>query len=129
LMVWVLLLMLPGLALLMWLPGRLDLGQRVIAAPAVTILALPVFFLVTRAVSLPVGEAAMWLLLAICLVAVAGAALRGGWKLAVPRPDTAGVAFWLLLGLVLVGTLAVRMLAIRDLPAGQGLDAYHHTLI
>ena len=73
---WLLLLLLPGLALLAWLPSRLTAGQRVLAAPAVTLLALPVFFLVTRAVGLPLGSIGMWILLIICAVALVVSVVR-----------------------------------------------------
>ena len=129
LLVWVLLLLLPGMALLVWLPSSFTVGQRVLAAPAVTLLALPVFFLFTRAISVSLGSVSMWLLLLICLLAILAAMVRRGQAIKPPRLEASSVAFWSLLGLVMAGTLASRMMSLHDLPAGLGLDAYHHTLI
>jgi hypothetical protein len=128
-LVWVLLLILPGGALLVWLPSRLSGEQRLLAAPGVTLLALPVFFLLVRAVGIHMGDVGMWLLLVACAVAIG---VRVVLDRKVPRMtglSGANAAFWALMALVLIATLAVRMMSLRDLPAGMGLDAYHHTLI
>lgn len=126
---WLLLLLLPGLALLSWLPNSLSAGQRLLAAPGVTALALPVFFLVLRALCLTWGGVASWVLLAVCAILVALC-----WLLYRPttrprRPVASDLAFWGLLLGVLALTLASRLLSLRDAYAGMGLDAYHHTLI
>jgi hypothetical protein len=126
---WALLLMLPGLALLLWLPSSLSVGQRVLAAPGVSLLALPIFFLITRAISVPMSGGPMWLLLGLCLVLVVAAVVRRWGQLKISRPDAATVAFWSLLVGVFALTIYTRMLSLRDLQAGLGLDAYHHTLI
>lgn len=144
---WIVLLFLPGLALLSWLPSGMNQGQRVIAAPALTILTLPVLLLVTRSAGLPLGTLGIWL-----IVLLSGGAF--GWSLyrnfaasRKPSPTSTPPAnrvstlrerlrllpidllFWGLLTLIFVLTLAVRFMSLRDAPAGMGLDAYHHTLI
>jgi hypothetical protein len=126
---WALLLMLPGLALLVWLPSTLTTGQRVLAAPGVSLLTLPLIFLVTRAISLPMSGGPIWLLLGLCLALIVVAAVRSGQPLSVATFDAAGVAFWSLLVVVFALTIYLRMLPLHDLQAGLGLDAYHHTLI
>jgi hypothetical protein len=126
---WAFLLVLPGLALLVWLPSSLTTGQRLLAAPGVSLLALPLIFLVTRAISLPMSGGPMWLLLGLCLALVVVAVLRSGRPLKVSAPEAAGIAFWSLLAVVFALTLYARMLPLHDLQAGLGLDAYHHTLI
>ncbi len=126
---WAFLLVLPGLALLVWLPGSLTIGQRILAAPGVSLLALPLIYLVTRAVSLPMSGGALWLLLGLCLVLVVVAVVRGGQPLRVRMLDAASIAFWSLLIVVFALTIYSRMLPLHDLQAGLGLDAYHHTLI
>lgn len=124
-----LLLLLPGLTLLVWLPNSLSGGQRLLAAPGLTALALPVFFLVTRALGLKMGEVQMWLLLIVC----AGFLVAGLWRLK-PKVSLRGVkledaAFWSLLLGVLAATIISRFVALRDQVGGIGIDAYHHTLI
>ena len=84
---WALLLMLPGLALLVWLPSSLSAGQRVLAAPGVSLLALPIFFLITRSLGLPMSGGPMWLLLGLCLALVVAAVVRRREQLKMPRPD------------------------------------------
>lgn len=124
-----LLLLLPGLALLVWLPNTLTPGQRLIAAPGLTALSLPIFFLVTRALSIRIEGAIMWGLLALCALLVLAGAWRSRSALNVRALKSADVAFWALLGGMLFATLVSRFLSLRDLAAGVGLDAYHHTLI
>jgi hypothetical protein len=124
-----LLLLLPGLALLVWLPNSLTSGQRLLAAPALTALALPVFFLVTRALGLKMGEAQMWALMVLC----AALLVAGLWRTR-PKLNWRGVkgedaAFWALLLGVLAATIISRFVALRDQVGGVGLDAYHHTMI
>ncbi|HYP19034.1 MAG TPA: DUF6541 family protein [Chloroflexia bacterium] len=124
-----LLLLLPGLALLVWLPNSLTGGQRLLAAPGLSALALPVFFLVTRALGVKMGEAQMWALMVLC-AALLGAGL---WR-ARPKLNWRGIkgedaAFWSLLLGVLAATIISRFVALRDQVGGVGLDAYHHTMI
>jgi len=128
---WVLSLMLPGLALLVWLPNSLTLGQRLLAAPGVSVLALPVFFLVTRALGLRLGAGAIWTLLAVCAASLALWVIRARPQIGSMRPSFTlpNVVFWLSICAVLFLTLATRLVALRDAVAGRGLDAYHHTLI
>ena len=149
---WLLLLILPGLTLLVWLPNRLSVGQRILAAPCLSALALPVFYLLTRSLGIGMGSAALWAIMLICAAALAFAWLsarpRSGVQ-GVPASDSKGpaavatsisrsllrnvrvedLAFWGLFATVLLATLASRLLSLRDAYAGAGLDAYHHTLI
>src|SRR5688500_6477852 len=46
---WLFLLLLPGLALLVWLPNSFCVQQRLLAAPGISLLVLPVFYLLMRA--------------------------------------------------------------------------------
>jgi hypothetical protein len=130
---WIALLLLPGLAMLMWLPGNLDTGQRVVAAPAVTLLSLPVFYLVIRAVGLPFGTPGVWALLVLSAGAIVWGLVRqrrGAKSTAKAIKVVPGdVLFWVLLGGVLAATLANRFTPLREISGGMGLDAYHHTLI
>ncbi|MDQ3707673.1 MAG: hypothetical protein M3437_21060 [Chloroflexota bacterium] len=124
-----LLLLLPGLALLVWLPNSLSAGQRLLAAPGLTALALPVFFLVTRALGLKMGTVQMWLLLIVC----AGFLAAGLWRLK-PKLSLRGIkledaVFWSLLLGVLAATIISRFVSLRDQVGGIGIDAYHHTMI
>ncbi len=126
---WILLLLLPGTALLLWLPNSLTAGQRFLAAPAVTALSIPVFLLLTRAVGIRMGTVAMWLVLILCAAAIAA-----WWWRYKPRVDIKSVTrrdatFWTLLMGTFFVTVAGRLLSLRDAYAGMGLDAYHHTLI
>ncbi len=132
---WLAVLMLPGLALLVWLPNSLSAGQRLLAAPAVSALVLPVFYLIMRALGLKTGSVGLWVVLAICAAALIARRVRVRLRPR-PRPATrfaalsAGdVAFWGLLVGVLAVTLVSRLASLRDAVAGMGLDAYHHTLI
>ncbi|MBF6613129.1 MAG: hypothetical protein IVW55_08380 [Chloroflexi bacterium] len=126
---WILLLLLPGSALLLWLPNSLTGGQRFLAAPAVSVLSIPIFLLVTRALGIRLGTVAIWLVLALCVVAIAV-----WWWRYRPRVDIKSVTrrdatFWTLLMGTCFATVAGRLLSLRDAYAGMGLDAYHHTLI
>ena len=124
-----LLLLLPGLALLLWLPNSLSAGQRLIAAPGLTALALPVFFLVTRALGIRMGEVQMWALMVLSALAIAGAWWRFRPKVSLKGLKLEDVAFWSLLLGLLAATLVGRFVALRDQVGGIGLDAYHHTVI
>lgn len=142
---WVALLFLPGLALLTWLPSGLTRGQRVLAAPAVTALTLPVLLLVLRSAGLPLGAFGVWSLLilsgAALLVALYQSASTRRSTGTASQPSAtpasharlsllpADILFWGLLATVFLLTLAVRFVSLRDVTAGLGLDAYHHTLI
>lgn len=124
-----LLIMLPGLALLSWLPTGLGRSQTFIAAPGLSALVLPVLFLLARALGLPVGGPVLWLLLAICAALLLAKAWQLRSRLALPRVLPADLLFWLLLACFTLITLIVRFVALRDAQGGMGLDAYHHTLI
>jgi hypothetical protein len=124
-----LLLLLPGLALLVWLPNSMSGGQRLLAAPGLTALALPVFFLVTRALGLRMGETYMWALLVLCGAILAAGLWRARPKLDLKRVKPEDAAFWLLLLGVLAATIISRFVALRDQAGGVGIDAYHHTMI
>jgi hypothetical protein len=141
---WLLVLLLPGMSLLVWLPNRLSIGQRLLAVPCVSVLALPVFYLLMRSLGMRVGDVLLWVLLALC-----ASGLVGRWwikrssvtqqssptpnqpnpKSKIQNPKSADLAFWGLFGVVLFVTLASRLLSLRDAYAGAGIDAYHHTLI
>lgn len=124
-----LLLLLPGLALLVWLPNSLSGGQRLLAAPGLTALALPVFFLVTRALGIKMGGALMWVLMVLCGALAAAGLWRNRPKLGWKRVRLEDAAFWALLLGVLAATLVSRFVALRDQVGGIGIDAYHHTMI
>lgn len=130
---WLLLLLAPGLAFLLWLPNGLTFGQRLVAAPGVSVLALPVIFLLLRALFLKLSTPGMWALVVICLLACLAWPIANRKSLrrpAGPRgPIAEEVAFWGLLALILVLSTGGRLLSLRDQFAGMGLDAYHHTLI
>ncbi|HYP39084.1 MAG TPA: DUF6541 family protein [Chloroflexia bacterium] len=126
---WALLLLLPGLALLAWLPNSLSAGQRFLAAPGLTVLMLPVLFLVTRAVGLRVGALALWVLLALCAGALGLWLVRHKPRVRLRGIKPGDFAFWGLLSGVFTATLVTRLVSLRDAFAGLGLDAYHHTLI
>ncbi len=141
---WLLVLVLPGLTLLVWLPNRLSPGQRILAAPCLSALALPVFYLLMRAVGIRLGDAGIWALVVLCVLALGIRGLNTGSKFKVQsskseegqnpkskiqNPKWEDVAFWELFSGVLFITLASRLLSLRDAYAGAGLDAYHHTLI
>jgi hypothetical protein len=150
--VWLLLLLLPGLALLLWLPGGLNGGQALLAAPGLTALVLPVLLLVLRVVGLPLGGLGMWLVLLLSVLVIGarfyrvrrtrkglrlipGTVDNGPQSTAASTPSSSVVSrqssilFWALLAAVFLATVVVRMLSLREAVAGMGLDAYHHTLI
>ncbi len=145
--VWTLLLMLPGLALLSWLPTGMTIGQRLLAAPALTALTLPILFLVNKVIHVRLNGLLLWILLAACAIALVLRALLikddGRWTIddgqksdavsslssIVHRPSAPDFAFWGLLAGVFLLTLISRLSSLRDLLSGVGLDAYHHTLI
>ncbi|MEA2574367.1 MAG: hypothetical protein QOH93_1665, partial [Chloroflexia bacterium] len=124
-----LLLLLPGLALLVWLPNSLSGGQRLLAAPGLTALALPVFFLVTRALGIRMGEVQMWALLVLCGALLAAGLWRLKPKVSMRSIKLEDAAFWSLLFGVLGATIISRFVALRDQVGGIGIDAYHHTMI
>lgn len=133
---WLLLLMAPGMALLLWLPNGLSMGQRIVAAPGVSALALPVLMLLARSLFLRLGTASMWAIVLVSLAACVAwpIANRKAQRAVPPRPRDAAafwqeVAFWGLLAAVLFLAVGGRLVPLRDQYAGMGLDAYHHTLI
>ena len=130
-------LILPGLALLLWLPNSMSNGQRLIAAPGLSVLALPVFMLITRALHVAISTGVLWALVLISGVLILAALARPSL---VPQPQTPqptqtraarleSAAFWSSLVGVLILTAITKLLPLRDALAGMGLDAYHHTLI
>lgn len=137
LLVWLLLLLLPGMALLLWLPNGLGGEQRLLAAPGLSALLLPVIFLLASWIRLPIGSIALWVFLGMCAVAVvARIALKarkgdsGRWTMdglrtAIRVPS----AFWLSFAIIMIFTVVTRLVSLRDIQAGVGIDAYHHTLI
>ncbi|HUP27934.1 MAG TPA: DUF6541 family protein, partial [Chloroflexia bacterium] len=126
---WILLLFLPGMALLSWVPNGLTNQQRVLAAPALTALIIPIFFLLARSAGLQIGSIVLWVLLAICaaVLVLRLYVRRAALKLAPPIPGD--VPFWILLVGVFAVTLMTRLTSLKDAYGGMGLDAYHHTLI
>ena len=60
---WLALLLLPGVALVLWLPNGLTAGQRLLAAPALSVLVLPVFLLITRSLGIKLGTVTMWVVM------------------------------------------------------------------
>ncbi|MEO5952155.1 MAG: hypothetical protein ABIQ44_06735, partial [Chloroflexia bacterium] len=141
---WLLLLFLPGLALLSWLASGLNWGQRVLAAPALTILALPVLLLVARSAGLPLGSLGIWLILLISAAAFGWAVYRSIKANRAAQSASSStktnvrdrlrllptdLLFWGLLLLIFALTMSVRLMPLRDATAGLGVDAYHHTLI
>ena len=131
-LVWLALLLLPGMALLMWLPNSLNAGQRLLAAPALSALLLPVIFLLASIIDLPIGRNKLWGLLALCALAVVARiafvwrTVDGGWAKLIRPPST---VFWLAFLAVLTIAAITRLASLRDLEAGVGMDAYHHTVI
>lgn len=131
---WLALLLLPGLALLVWLPNGLTPGQRLLAAPGLSILTLPVLLLTTRALGIKLGTLSLWAVLAVCGLAILLYLFRPGRNSSATaatqrRIAPADFTFWALLTGVLLVTITARLIAMRDLVAGMNLDAYHHTLI
>jgi hypothetical protein len=127
---WLLFLMAPGLALLLWLPSSLTLGQKLVGGPAVSVLTLPVFLLLTRALAIKLSTPAMWGIIVISALAVLVWLVKNRRSLTINRQTFAeDAAFWAMLAGLLFLTIAGRLLPLRDAQAGMGLDAYHHTLI
>jgi hypothetical protein len=139
---WLLLLLLPGLALLFWLPAGLNGGQILLAAPGLTALTLPLLVLVLRVVGLPLGSVGVWLLLLLSALAIAARFYRArrthtallntsptASSPSAPHFTSSSILFWSLLATIFVATLTARLLSLREEVAGMGLDAYHHTLI
>ncbi len=139
---WLLLMILPGLALLVWLPNDLSTGQKVLAAPAVMALAWPLLLLFSSLVGFTFSTGRMWVLLTLSALAITlRAALT--WRAqrgqsAIRNPQSAiersaispeGLLFWGSLALILLLTTVTRLLSLRGLQAGVGMDAYHHTII
>jgi hypothetical protein len=128
-LIWAAFLVVPGLAILVWLPVLLNGGQRLLAAPAVTLLTLPVFYLVMRAVGLPFGTMGVWALLVVSGAGLVLAVMKKRVIVPFLRIDGAGVLFWAVLGGMFAASLVSRFAPLREMSAGMGLDAYHHTLI
>lgn len=126
---WILLLLLPGLALLVWLPNSFSPQQRLLAAPGISLLVLPVFYLLMRAVGIRVSGLILWLILMLCGAAIVARLWRVRGTLRLGRVAVSNIAFWGLLLAVFLLTVATRLSSLRDLYAGMNLDAYHHTLI
>ncbi len=143
---WLLLMTLPGLALLVWLPNDLNMGQKVLAAPGVMALAWPLLLLFSSLVEFTFSTGRMWVLLALSAFALGIRAtltwrspktqsairLRPSFAGSGPSESaitTADLVFWGSLALVLLLTTITRLLSLRGLQAGVGMDAYHHTII
>jgi hypothetical protein len=138
---WLALFLLPGLALLLWLPNSLSTGQKLMAAPALSALCIPLLYLAASIISIPIGRNKLWALLALCALAIAGRVVSRKSLIVSPMPgdppndlrsatyDLRLVAFWAAFVTVMVITIATRLVSLRDIPAGEGIDAYHHTLI
>ena len=136
-------LLLPGGALLQWVslltrtaaaPG-LSGGQRLLAAPGVSLLLWPVGLLAAHLAHVAMSGPRLWIGVALAGVALAGGLWRE-WRLSRPAtlsPDARLTfndgLFWTTLVLVTGLTLGSRLRAMRDLAAGLGIDAYHHTTI
>ena len=117
-------------------------GQRLLAAPGVSLLAWPVALLVAHLVGLPITSAVVWGGLIILGVLLAGG-LALEWRQREPAPTAppdappfrrraipwADALFWGTLAAVFLMTLFSRLATIRELVGGMGLDAYHHTLV
>ncbi len=124
-------------------------GQRLLAAPGVSLLAWPVFLLGAHLVRLPISSAVVW-----GGIGVAGLLLALGigverrqaqMRRMLPPPDAPpyqpaqpatrnsqrawDALFWGTLVAVVALTLLNRLGMMRTLVAGIGIDAYHHTLI
>ncbi len=129
---WLAVLLLPGLALLVWMPNGLNGGQRMLAAPGLSALLLPTVMLLASLIGLPIGTNKLWVLLVLCALAI-GVRVALVWR---GRPtgewrqvDRHSVVFWLTFAAVTVVTIITRLVSLRDLEAGVGMDAYHHTMV
>jgi len=124
-----LLYILPGRALLALLPrGTLNFAQRIIAAPFLTLAALPLLLLWLKQTGLLLGGWQMWvILIASAAVIVWDERRRGrvgdGW-----RAVQGWWAYALMAGYMAL-SVAARLLSAKPLVAGSGIDGYHHTLI
>jgi len=124
-----LLYILPGRALLALLPrGTLNFAQRIIAAPFLTLAALPLLLLWLKPTGLLLGGWQMWVILIVsAAVIVWDERRRGrvgdGWR--------AVLGWWayVLLAGYMVLAIVARLLSAKPLVAGSGIDGYHHTLI
>ena len=124
-----LLYILPGRALLALLPrGTLNFAQRIIAAPFLTLAALPLLLLWLKPTGLALGGWQMWLILIVCAgVTVWDEVRRGrlgdGWR------AVQGWWAYALLAAYIALAIVARLLSAKPLVAGSGIDGYHHTLI
>jgi hypothetical protein len=134
---WLLWLVLPGLALLAWVPNNLSAGQRLLAAPGVMALTWPLLLLFVSLVGFTFSTGRMWVLVAICALALgirAVLSLRSTNRhdalrtthYALRAPD---LFFWISFALIFLATTVTRLLSLRGLDAGVGMDAYHHTVV
>lgn len=134
-LVWLLVLLLPGMALLLCLPNRLNPAQRILAAPALSALILPVILLLASLIHFPIGPNKLWLFLLLCAVAIAiylAIARKNNTQREVRSTQLIrypSLLFWAAFGLILLFTTMTRLASLRDLQAGVGMDAYHHTMI
>jgi hypothetical protein len=134
---WLLWLVLPGLTLLVWLPNDLNAGQRLLAAPGVMALTWPLLLLLASLTGFTFSTGRLWVLLAICVLALAlRAALyfrskneHSAFRIPHSAFSSADLIFWISFGLALLVTTVTRLLSLRGLEAGVGMDAYHHTVI
>ncbi len=149
-------LLLPGLVLAQLLGRGWTPGARLLAAPALTLFAWPVVLLVGWALHLDWGVAAAWLFVLAGVVGLAWMVYRreaapggppalqltpiptrpaGLRRASAPvaaehsGPSAATRLYWTLFAAILGVTLLSRLATLRDLVAGMGLDAYHHTLV
>src|SRR5439155_22717720 len=110
---------------------KLSVGQRLLAAPGVSLLAWPVALLLLHLVHIPVSAPVVW----AGVIAAGGLLAAGVWwqrrqRATAGRPPAprsisfADVLFWATLAAVFGLTLISRWATIRDLVAGMGLDAY-----
>lgn len=130
--VWLLLLLLPGLALLLCLPNKLNTGQRVLAAPGLSVLLLPLILLVASFVRFPLGPNKLWLLLGLCAAAIVLQVIlgiRNNPQRVISNPRSTSIVFWIAFGAIIAFTLMTHLASLRDVQAGVGMDAYHHTMI
>ncbi|MEP6774269.1 MAG: hypothetical protein ABJA50_01625, partial [Chloroflexota bacterium] len=149
---WLALFLLPGLAILLWLPNTLSTGQKLMAAPGLSALCIPLLYLAASIAGIPVGRNKLWALLVLCALAIAARVVSHRSKIVSRVPgdqpgdlrsspddppndlrsgtyDLRLIAFWATFIAVMVITIATRLVSLRDIPAGEGIDAYHHTLV
>ncbi len=124
-----LLYILPGRALLSLLPrSTLNFVQRIIAAPFLTLAALPLLLLWLKPTGLALGGWQMWIILIVCAAVVVWdewrrGRLGDGWR------AVQGWWAYALLGGYIALAVVARLLSAKPLVAGSGIDGYHHTLI